>query len=354
MSANHLFRQTFGFEPSSCSNVHGRVNLIGEHTDYNGGLVLPTVIPNSIEIALAPSEDRQFHVVSSDYPDRIEKPLTPVNKGHWSDHVIATFAKLIDDRQWHQGAFVAIKSEIPPGSGLSSSAALVVGLIQAAMNEVGIEVAALETAKRAQMIENRYLGIPCGLMDQMAVSFAQEGEALFLDTSSLDYELIGLPQEYRFVVCHSGLYRSLGDGRYQERRQECDAAAKALGVANLSDPSLRDDEQLKVLPDTLQKRARHVISENARVRSAVAALKEEAAETFGQLMTESHRSMRDDFAVSLRPIDKMVDQAVAVGAVGARLTGGGFGGCFVSLVPAAEIDAWMMAMSETFAEIRFI
>lgn len=354
MSALERFRQTFGTEPTSQSKVPGRVNLIGEHTDYNGGLVLPTVIPNRIEVALAPAEDRYFHIVSSDYEDQVRIPLTPVNKGHWSDHVIATFAKLIDDKRWHQGAFVAIDSTIPPGSGLSSSAALVVALLKAALKESEPDLDPLDLPKRAQFIENRYLGIPCGLMDQMAVAFARHGEALFLNMSSLHYELIELPQDHVFAVAHSGLYRTLGDGRYERRRRECEAAADALGVVNLSDASLRDKADLSGLPDNLQKRTRHVVSENERVRQAVSALKAGAPELFGPLMTASHDSMRDDFEVSLPLIDDMVAKAVELGALGARLTGGGFGGCFVSLLPAREEAEWKQKMTATFSEIRFI
>ncbi|MCI5047014.1 MAG: galactokinase [Aquisalinus sp.] len=355
MTIEEEFAKVYGLEPITSKTVPGRVNLIGEHTDYNGGLVLPTTVAKSVSVAIGEAMDEQFCFTSAKFPDPVRRDVAAVRNGHWSDYPLAAFAWLKEHGYWRRGAEVYIDSDLPHGSGLSSSAALIVSILKAVVALTGPSLSDVEIARAAQDVENRYLGVPCGIMDQMAVALASSDQALMLDTETLAFELIDLPLDYAFVVAHSGIYRRLDEGRYAIRREECEAAASALDVSLLC--HLDTDSAMKRI-DTLEepfcKRARHVWTEHCRVAQAAIALKSGDLNAFGQLMTESHASMRDDFEISLPVIDEMVEAAVQMGAAGSRLTGGGFGGCFVSLVKSGHIDAWQKEMSTAFPEITFV
>jgi galactokinase len=212
----------------------------------------------------------------------------------------------------------------------------------------------VDIARWAKAVENDFIGVPCGIMDQMAVAIAGERDALFLDTATLRYETIPAPEGWRFAVVHSGITRALNEGRYGERRRECDAAAAALGASFLCQI---DDETLAradALAEPLRRRARHAALEHRRTLRAAAAMRAGDAKLFGALMVESHASLRDDFEVSLPAIDRMVVASLAAGAIGARLTGGGFGGCIVSLVDASEERAWAARLSAAEPGVSFV
>ena len=332
----------------------GRVNLIGEHTDYNGGWVLPAALSVSLTATIMPRADRRVSIAARGYNGTAERSLDEAAKRHWSDPAVGAMREaealgLIDT-----GADIAISSAIPAGAGLSSSAALIVTLLKAAREYAGSNLSDTEIAVAARRVENDYIGVPCGIMDQMAVAIAKPGEAMALDTGTLKYRVVALPSKYEMVVIHSGHSRSLTDGRYAARKQECDAAKAVFGTNDLCllDPS--EIEDTRDIDEVVLRRTRHCATEHRRVLAAIEAL--EAGDTcqFGALMAASHASMRDDFEMSIPAIDTLVEDAVDLGAIGARLTGGGFGGCIVACVAADKREAWQDALLERNPGARYI
>ena len=328
------FVNPFGISPDVRTEAPGRVNLIGEHTDYNGGFVLPTAIPQTTQVELARSSDRVVRVWSSAY--RGERPREyalgeETREGTWTDYVKG-MTVVLAKYGLGQGFTAWIDSDVPVGGGLSSSAALEIALGRAIREAFDLRLDDVELARAARRAENDFVGAPVGIMDQMACSLATLSSALFLDTRSLEYETIPIPERAAVVVINSGIEHRHRDGGYSKRRQECEQAAAALGVKELRDvdePAL----QRAQLPDVLARRARHVVTENRRVKETVAAFRAGDLDRAGTLFGESHRSMRDDFDVSLPEIDTLVEIAMRVrGVFGARLTGGGFGGAVVALV----------------------
>lgn len=330
----------------------GRVNLIGEHTDYNGGMVLPAALSVGLKLTLTPRSDDQVIARSSVY-NPVQRNLSDAASGDWSDPVIGALREARKLGLISSGAEVSIHSTIPAGSGLSSSAALIVAVLKAA-RELGRGTQSdVDLALAARRVENEYMGVPCGIMDQMAVALATPGQAMALDTKSLKYELIDLPKTHDIVVLHSGVTRKLTEGRYAERKQECDAAKAHFGTDDLCllDPGEIAQSSLAEIP---RKRAMHCATEHRRVLAAVEALKSGDVPALGKAMNESHVSMRDDFEMSLPQIDDLVEGAVALGATGARLTGGGFGGCIVACVEHDHRMDWQRKLLEKFGDARFI
>lgn len=332
-------RRMFGEVPQRTVSVPGRVNLMGEHTDYNEGFVLPTAIPQSTQVSasLELGGSGNISVHSSAFDEMAKRALEDTRAGHWSDYSVAAAREV--PGLGAANVRLAIDSDVPHGKGLSSSAALLVAIIRVLSELRGIDRGDKNIALSAKEAENNYIGVPCGIMDQMAVAMASRGQALFLDARNLRTELVSLPSSTHVVVVDSGIRRELADGRYAQRREECRAAARALGV-----PSLRDADATSLrnssLDSILMRRARHVVTENVRVQAAVQALQNDDAETLGELFTQSHVSQRDDFQVSTPAVDCIVDDAIGCGALGARQTGGGFGGCLAVLVPADRSDDW--------------
>ena len=349
MTAGALFRSIFGRDPASTLFVSGRVNLIGEHTDYNGGNVMPMALPLGVTVAIAPHSEPRIRVHSSLSASTIELSPDSRPRGHWSDYVLGAVAIASEPRS---GYDIAIESTLPAGAGLSSSAAVIVGVIKTVHTIENRPITDIDAAFAAKTVENEYIGVPCGIMDQMAVSLLAPGECMRLDTKSLTYRRMTPPAGWTFVVSHSGVARALTDGRYAERRAECEAAATALGVSLLCDR--RSPPPPGALNDVLYRRARHQITENNRVLAAQEALERSDIAAFGRAMNESHASMRDDFEISTLEIDALVENALNAGAVGARMTGGGFGGCIVSLVEERRVSAWREAFSRISAHARHI
>jgi galactokinase len=323
---------------STRASAPGRVNLIGEHTDYNGGFVLPTPIPQHTRVELSPRADRVVHARSDRAPDAGQYLLEHEQpRGDWLDYVQGV-TWVLRDAGWKLTGFDAtITSDVPPGAGLSSSAALEVALLRAIRGALGLDLDDAHLALLGQRAENEFVGARCGIMDQMAASLAEAGTALFLDTRSLAFRRVPLPRAAELVVIHSGVSHAISGGDYNARRAECEAAAHLLDITQLRDLSLADLPRLAHLPEPLGRRAHHVVTEDARVLDAVDALETNDMAGLGRLFGESHASMRDDFEVSVPHVDLLVDIATADAAVfGARMTGGGFGGSVVVLARAGE------------------
>lgn len=332
------FEGLFGREPTVSADAPGRVNLIGEHTDYNGGYVLPMAIPQRTRVEIGTRIGTLVRAWSADLgePKIEEYRLGEEAPGRgWLDYVQGVTQVLQQAEHRLRGFDLRIDSDVPLGSGLSSSAALEVALLRGLREAFGLEIDDLEIARLGQKAENDFVGAPVGIMDQMAASLADEGKALFLDTRTLRFERVPLPAGAELAVINSGVSHRHAGGEYRIRRQECEQAAELLGFRQLRDLDIQDLWRLVALPEPLDRRARHVITENARVRSAVAAMQEGNLERLGKLLYLSHQSLRDDYEVSIPEIDLLVDLANQDPDVyGARITGGGFGGSIVIVARA--------------------
>jgi len=332
---NKTFSDLFGRDPEIRADAPGRVNLIGEHTDYSGGFVLPLAIPQRTRVELGLRSEPLVRAWSASVQEEeiLEYRIGAEEPGHgWLDYVQGVTEVLRLAGHKLRGFDLRIESDVPLGGGLSSSAALEVSLLRALREAFGLELDDVQLALAGQKAENDFVGAPVGVMDQMASSLADEKTALFLDTRSLEYEKIPLPAEAELVVIDSGITHSHSGGEYRTRRRECERAAELLGVHQLRDLSPQDLWRLPSLPDPLDNRARHVITENARVRSAVSALRDRDLPRLGKLLYASHESLRDDFEVSIPEIDRLVELASEEPDIfGARITGGGFGGSIVAV-----------------------
>ena len=322
------FIDVYGFEPEVEAEAPGRVNLLGEHTDYNDGFVLPTAIRQRTVVQIAPSPNADYHLYAARLNERLHySPGTPIPAG-FARYVIGCLL-LLQEQTYDVGPLaIYVDSNVPIGSGLSSSAALEIALLRAVRAWRDLPLDDVELAQIAQQAEIRYAQVNCGIMDQMACSLADVGHMLFLDTRSLKRALLPLPPHAEILVLDSGIPRSLAHSAYNQRREECEEAAQQLGVKALRD--IDHIDALSELPQALQKRARHVVTENARVLEATNDI---TAAHFGKLMNASHASLRDDFEVSIPELDELVGLLQHHQQVmGARLTGAGFGGACVALI----------------------
>jgi galactokinase len=333
------FRSLYGRAAELLATAHGRVNLIGEHTDYNGGLVLPTAVPQRTTVELAARDDDRVRVASSAIADGVARTYrlgAETRGGEWLDYVQGC-TRMLAESAGLGGFDALVSSTLPLGGGLSSSAALEIALLRALRKAFALPLDDVALALLAHRAEHDFVGARVGVMDQMAASLADTRTALFLDARSLAYEAVPLPASLGLLVIDSGLTHRHTAGDYNARRNECERAAALLGVGSLRDVRPDDLGQTTSLPAPLDRRVRHVVTENARVSEAVAALRRDDLPALGALFLASHASMRDDFAVSLPELDALVEIAAADPAVyGARLTGGGFGG---AVVIAARADA---------------
>ncbi len=349
------FERVYGRAPDLIAEAPGRVNLIGEHTDYNGGFVLPMAIDRTVAVAAAARDDGTSRAYARDYDQHDEFPLHRVRRfagsRGWRDYVRGVAWALLDENYELRGADLLIAGDVPQGAGLSSSAAIEMAVAGALVTVAGGEVKARELALVCQKAENLSVGVQSGIMDQFASGLGQAGHALLIDCRSLEVEPVPLPDRYAIVVVNSKVPRRLAETPYNLRREECAAAAFDLDVETLRDADLDMLEaRLGKMPDVNYKRARHVITENGRVLATAVSLRLEKVETAGELMNESHRSMRDQFEMSTPEIDALVEIAMAAGAAGARLTGGGFGGCTVNLVPNGEVEVFRANVIEKYRE----
>ncbi|MFH1038371.1 MAG: galactokinase [PVC group bacterium] len=336
----------------------GRVNLIGEHTDYNDGFVLPMALEYMTAVAVYPRSDRMVESHSVNLDDSVVFSLDENDhrRGHWSDY-IAGVARVLELSGFRMpGADLLIESTVPVGAGLSSSAALEVATALAFLSTVNGECAPEELAKLCRRAENEFVGMNCGIMDQFISVCGKKGHALFLDCRSLDYRQVPLPSDRVSVVVGNTMVKhELSGSEYNRRRAECEEGVALLRDIYPSITALRDvsPEELAEcegsLPETVRKRCRHVITEDRRVLNSVAALEEGDLERFGSLMNASHESLRDDYQVSCGELDIMVELARQVpGCLGARMTGGGFGGCTVNLVVVKAVDDFRSAVRDGY------
>jgi galactokinase len=335
------FQELFGREPTVAAEAPGRVNLIGEHTDYNGGYVLPIAIPLRTRVEIGTRIGTLVRVWSANArePKIEEYRLEDEAPGRgWLDYVQGATQVLRLAGHRLRGFDLRIESDIPLGGGLSSSASLEVAVLRGLREAFSLEIDDVDLALAGQKAENDFVGAPVGIMDLLAASLAGDGKALFLDTRTLRFDRVPLPAAAELVVIDSGVshrHADGADGGYRLRQQECEQAAELLGFKQLRDLDNQDLWRLAALPEPLDRRARHVITENARVRAAVAAMRDGDLERLGKLLILSHQSLRDDFEVSIPEIDLLVELAQAQRDVyGARITGGGFGGSIVAVARA--------------------
>ena len=337
-----MFRQTFNAEPAINAVAPGRVNLIGEHTDYNEGYVFPAAIDKEVWICARPTEGNSqlFSAELGEAHEFDAKTVSPGDVQEWGAYAAGIAWSL--RKYAHQrtpNIQAVVHGEVPIGSGISSSAAIELAFAVVWNQVAGFNIENKELAKISQQCENQFVGVNSGIMDQMASAMGKAGHALFLDTRSLDIEYAKIPKELTIVLCDTGKPRALTESAYNERRSQCEKAAKALGVRALRDATLHTLETHKsALDDVTYRRAKHVITENKRCLDFVGALDERQLEKIGELMRASHESLKNDYEVSSPELDAMAEAAwAAEGCVGARMTGAGFGGACVALVKQAQV-----------------
>jgi len=344
------FAQSYVTSPELIVRAPGRVNLIGEHTDYNDGYVLPIAIDRSVLVAASVRADRVVRLRAADFGAQVTFSLDNIlhAEGHrWSDYQRGV-AVVLEERGFRlPGLDVALASDVPIGAGLSSSAAVEMSMAVTWQTVAGCELSRSELALLCQRAENTFVGVNCGIMDQFVSALGQENSALFVDCRTLEHKPVSIPEGFVVVIMDTAKQRGLADSAYNTRRAECEEGVRLLrahlpGITALRDVSAVELEQYAhELPPNVRKRCRHVIGENQRVLDGIEALAHSDAATFGRLMGESHRSLRDDYEVSCTELDAMVEAAwLAPGVAGARMTGAGFGGCAVALVEAMQAEAF--------------
>lgn len=358
---NDGFRSTFGV-PAACTYFSpGRVNLIGEYTDFNGGYVLPAAIDLGTYYAVRPNGTRTINIYSETPAETRSVPLDPdeepVAEGHWHDYavgVVREFRQLGIDGE---GLDIYVCADLPGSSGLSSSASFTTGLAFLMNDCWEGGVGRVDLVHLARRVENDFVGVHCGIMDQFAVAMGRAGHCIYLHCQSLEYELVPVNMNgYEIVIADTRVPRRLASSAYNERRAECDTALDALRTSRdlhcLVDASIDEVatcDALKTLP-LPHKRARHVVSENFRVQESMVALRGGDLQRFGALMQASHESLRDDFEVSCDELNVLVDAAMTVpGVLGSRMTGAGFGGCTVSVVPASTVDEFIDSVGKAYS-----
>lgn len=342
------YQTKYGREPSLVVRAPGRVNLIGEHTDYNDGFVLPMALPYEIVIAGEPRADGQVIAESEGFAPATFSILDEVsNNSTWFAYMHGTAAMLRDSGYAIEGWQACLASDIPAGASLSSSAALEVASGLAFISAAGGQIEGAKLAKIGQRVENEVMGLPSGIMDQLASATCQEGSASLIDCRDLTSSSVPLPDGVDIVIMDTGSRRELVDSLYAARREACERAASEIGVRALRDATL---DQLEQLSDPLlHRRAHHVITENTRTLAAATAMESGDALRLGQLMNESHTSLRDNFEVSGPALDAIVEVARSItGCLGARMTGGGFAGAAVALVDSTHTEAFIATVLKTF------
>ncbi|WP_028459964.1 galactokinase [Chloroflexus sp. Y-396-1] len=353
------FEEYFGQPPTRIARAPGRVNLIGEHTDYNDGFVLPMALDRATYVAARPRPDRVVRVFSTKFREEDQFDLDQVvrdERRQWVNYIRGVVKGLQARDLPLQGADLMIDSDLPSGSGLSSSAALEVAVGYTFQLLNNINLLGEELALVAQGAEHTFVGVKCGIMDQLVAALGEAGHALLIDCRDLSYRPIPIPAQACVVVCDSGVRHRLAGSEYNQRRAGCEEAVRLLRPALGKIQALRDVRSTdlamygNLLPPDLLRLARHVVSENERTLTAADALAAGDLTKMGQLMVASHISLRDDYRVSIAELDTLVELALAApGCFGSRMTGGGFGGSTVSLVAADAVDAFVTAMIDGYA-----
>jgi galactokinase len=344
--------------PPRIFRAPGRTNIIGEHTDYNDGFVLPAAIDRATYLAIAPRESHVLRIHSEHFSETVsfnlrETLATP--RRDWTDYVRGVAILLKESGIPVQSADILIRSDVPLGAGLSSSASLEVATAFALIALANRDLPKIEIAQLCQRAENEFVGAHVGIMDQFVSCFGQSNHAIFLDCRSLAHQAVPLPTNVRLIMCNTMVKHEIASGAYNERRGDCDEAVARLenvvpGIRALRDvtPDLLQ-QHANLLPDLLYRRARHVVTENARVLAAREALLNNNLESLGALMQKSHASLRDDYEVSCNELDVMVNIANNFpGCIGSRMTGGGFGGCTINLVLTDQVEQFAIHIREGY------
>ena len=355
------FREKFGTE-ALVYRAPGRVNLIGEFTDFNDGFVMPAAIGSYCWVAIGPRTDGRFSIHSENFDETVTYNTADggPRPGHkWFDYPLGVVSVLQMAGFPLSGANLLIRGEVPMGAGLSSSAAIEVATGYALLDSLGVEIQRTKLAQLAQQAENEFVGARCGIMDQFTAAHGRRGNAILLDCRTLEYEFEPIPDSVRLVICNTMVKHAHSSGEYNKRRAECEEAVRKLAEYDPNIRALRDvtvdqiQKHRADLPDAVYRRAMHVVAENARVLDAVKALRSGDLAAFGGRMAESHVSLRDLFEVSSPELDRMVEFAAGQpGVIGARMTGGGFGGCTVNLVNPAAVDRFEEAVKSRY-QTRF-
>ncbi len=349
------FEKHFHTPPTLLAHAPGRVNIIGEHTDYNDGFVLPAAIDRAVYIAARPRTDTTVRIVSVDFDartqfelDKLDDPDLPA----WSRYPRGVLWWLQGHGHYVPGFDAVIGGDIPIGAGLSSSAAVEVGMIELGLALGGGRMDQVDKALAGVEVEHQFIGMPCGVMDQMASAMGKAGHLLLIDCRTLGAEPIPVPASVSIVIMDTAKQRGLVDSEYAARREQCETAAEKLGVAALRDVTASQVEaNRELLGDILYRRAKHVVTENDRVNLTVVALRAGGLKTVGTALQKSHLSLRNDYEVSCPELDTMVELANAQpGCYGARMTGGGFGGCAVALVENGAVEAFVQAVGPAYTE----
>ena len=352
MTKENLIKQyktIYKKSPTNIIRAPGRVNLIGEHTDYNDGFVLPIAIDRYTNMLVSKNDDGKIRIYDLKYKEKEEfdlKNIKPTQQKRWSNYQRGIVKVLLDAGYKIGGIDVLIFSEVPECAGLSSSASIEIATLLSFKELYDLEIKPIEMVELARKAENDFVGVQCGIMDQFASLLSREDNALFIDCRSLKYKYIQLLiQDYSFLVCNSMVKRKLAESSYNQRRQECRDAVKILQkylpeITSLRNLSINDLERYaSFLPDTLKRKVEHVVYENERVKQAVEVLKKGNAKSFGELMYQSHQSLKELFEVSTEELDLLVEIGKnESGVLGARLTGAGFGGCVIYLVKNSKIE----------------
>lgn len=350
------FIQSFNYSPQVFIQAPGRVNLIGEHTDYNDGFVLPCAINYLTLVGAAKRDDNIIRVVAVDYGNEIDEfnldqEIKFLADKMWANYIRGVIKFLLARGYHFGGCDISVSGNIPQGTGLSSSASLEVVIGQTIQELYQLDISQQEIALNGQQAENQFVGCNCGIMDQLISACGEQGHALLIDCRSLETSSVIIPKDLVVMIINSNKKRGLVDSEYNTRRLQCEEAARILGIKALRD--ITEDEFVKKasqLDSIVAKRARHVISENARTLAAAKALTDNNLPLLSQLMEQSHISMRDDFEITVQEIDTLVDivKAVLADEGGVRMTGGGFGGCIVALMKQDKVDSVIEAIDANY------
>ena len=351
------FEAHYGAEPTLIAHAPGRVNIIGEHTDYNEGFVFPAAINFGTWVAATKRADNDIVVTAMDYENQQNQfSLSDINYDEeqgWANYVRGVVKVLKEAMPDFGGANLLVTGNVPQGAGLSSSASFEVAILKALSALYELPLDGVQAALLGQKAENTFVGCSCGIMDQLISAMGNEGMAMLLDCQSLAIEHSPLPDSHQIVIINSNVKRGLVDSEYNLRRQQCEQGASLLGVSSLREATMEMLEGAKAhMPEVVYRRAKHIVTENARTLAASQALKAGDIETVSEAMAQSHVSMRDDFEITVRPIDYLVE---IIGEVlgksgGVRMTGGGFGGCVVALVPTDKVEAVKQVVADKYSD----
>lgn len=352
------YRSVVGAEPEGLWSAPGRVNLIGEHTDYNDGFVLPFALEKKAVIAGGQRDDDALVIVSLELDEEVRIPLADLKPGTegWHSYLAGVAWALREAGHAVGGANLVMTSDVPLGAGLSSSAAIECATVATLADLYGLDIAPIERAKLARVAENAYVGAPTGLLDQAASTLCEVDNGLFLDCRTLETEHVPLPmadQGYEMLVLDTKTPHSHVDGEYGSRRATCEAAAEILGIPALRDVTDLDEALARLEDETMVKRVRHVVTENERVLKAFELARTSDLSELAPLLDASHASMRDDYEITVPTVDLAVETAKKEGALGARMTGGGFGGCIIALAKAGDADRIGQSIAAAFKDAGF-